>query len=1124
MKKALLLKSMLLLCALIVGMSSAWGQTTVQTTSFSSTRGNVGNDTKVNFTSYKGGGTTDPALSNNCIRLYQRTNGGLGGYIVIGVPENYVITDISITPNAVTKAGYMLTNTDPGSTTPSANSFVETDHACSQNTEYAVNNISSRYVVFGNFGDSNSNSTRRLDIKAISVTYQSTGGGNTPTISVDPTSLSGFTYVENSGSSTAKTIFVSGSNLTGDIGLSLGESSNYEMSKTQGSGYGNSLTLTQTDGAVEETPIYVRLKSGLEKGTYNGTLTLSSTGATDVVIDLSGIVTGQTYAIEQYTSPATAHGTITFSPVSPVETGAEVTLTATPADHYTFTADSWVFYKESGNDIVVDNSITVTNGKITMPAYNLYVDAIFAPIPVSSVSLNNTSALLKIGKELTLTATVLPENAADKSITWESNDENVATVDENGKVTAVALGTAAITVKSVAEPTKSATCTITVTDGSIDLSTTGEITFGNWSTSILGTSYGARECALTGSDGNTYYWNEVDGYYNNSGWQIKATTGKVTSPIIKSNYGFTISVTKKTNNVIISDGTNSGKNSLTTTKTSTPITIVGDGAYAVFTSIKITPQKAPVATEVVITDPGTLAKDATGTFAYTATAEVPYTASWASATPSVITISDAATGAYTAAGRGTSKITLTLTPDDATNYRTVTAERTVTVTAPVVITANDVEMTYGDAAKAIGATTSTGYAGTLSYHSGNDNIATVDDASGKVTAVAAGTTTITISAPADADNLYTAGEDVEITVTVNAPEGSNVNSAISEKNIYQNSLLASSLPTGWAGDGTVWGIQSSYGIVTTSGKTNGTYDMKSPDINLSGYEGVTVRFEHTGNGQSSSSSSFSSPSSACKVYIQEGDAEPVMLSINYFTGTDWDYVSSGIVDLSDYEGKTVHFIFRYTPTSGNNGKWEVKNFYVKGTPVITENATVAASGYGSYCYEYPIDLDKLDENVKAYIVTNASEGNVTFKQIAGTIKGGVPFILYGTAGVHTLTLAASSNNVPENNMLKGTLSPKYITTVEGDYTNFGLSGGKFVKINNGTLPANKAYLPILTSVVEGSTGAPTFDIIFDEGTTGVENVNRVTINDNKYYTLDGRRVENPTKGLYIVNGKKVMIK
>lgn len=94
------------------------------------------------------------------------------------------------------------------------------------------------------------------------------------------------------------------------------------------------------------------------------------------------------YAIEQYSTSSTAHGTISFSPESPVATGAEVTLTATPANGYTFTSNSWVFYKESGNDIVVDNSITVSNNKITMPAYDLYVDATFNEVQTYSLITN----------------------------------------------------------------------------------------------------------------------------------------------------------------------------------------------------------------------------------------------------------------------------------------------------------------------------------------------------------------------------------------------------------------------------------------------------------------------------------------------------------------------------------------------------------------------------------------------------------------------------------------------------------------------------------------------------------------------------------------------------------------
>lgn len=184
---------------------------------------------------------------------------------------------------------------------------------------------------------------------------------------------------------TYETLTVNGSYLTDNITLSLGETSNFEMS-TDLDTWTNTLTLTQSNGSVTDEEVAIRLKAGLAKGSYEGTLTLSSTGATNVGVSLSGTVTGQFFAIEQYTAPATAHGTISFSPTSPIEEGTEVTLSVEPAAGYTLTANSWVFYKESGEDFVVDNSITVTDNKFTMPSYALYVDGTFTAKPTYAIS------------------------------------------------------------------------------------------------------------------------------------------------------------------------------------------------------------------------------------------------------------------------------------------------------------------------------------------------------------------------------------------------------------------------------------------------------------------------------------------------------------------------------------------------------------------------------------------------------------------------------------------------------------------------------------------------------------------------------------------------------------------
>ena len=136
------------------------------------------------------------------------------------------------------------------------------------------------------------------------------------------------------------------------------------------------------------------------------TLTLSSTASGYVRIRRSGgnstatkfidnivITVGSgnpTYTLEQYSTPADAHGTITFSPSASVEAGTEVTLMATPADGYDFVANSWVLYKETDEDIVVDQSITVANNKFQMPAYDLWVDATFTAKPTYDITCVST--------------------------------------------------------------------------------------------------------------------------------------------------------------------------------------------------------------------------------------------------------------------------------------------------------------------------------------------------------------------------------------------------------------------------------------------------------------------------------------------------------------------------------------------------------------------------------------------------------------------------------------------------------------------------------------------------------------------------------------------------------------
>ena len=108
---------------------------------------------------------------------------------------------------------------------------------------------------------------------------------------------------------------------------------------------------------------------------------------------------------------------------------------------------------QAGKSAVI--TATTKTGKLTAK-----ITVKVNPVSVSSISLNRTSQNLSKGGTFTLTATIKPSNATNKTLTWISSDPSVAKVDKNGKVTALKNGTATITCKSANG--KTAKCTVTV--------------------------------------------------------------------------------------------------------------------------------------------------------------------------------------------------------------------------------------------------------------------------------------------------------------------------------------------------------------------------------------------------------------------------------------------------------------------------------------------------------------------------------------------------------------------------------------------------------------------------------------------------------------------------------------
>ena len=171
--------------------------------------------------------------------------------------------------------------------------------------------------------------------------------------------------------------------------------------------------------------------------------------------------------------------------------------------------------------------------------------------------------------------------------------------------------------------------------------------------------------------------------------------------------------------------------------------------------------------------------------------------------------------------------------------------------------------------------------------------------------------------------------------------------------------------------------------------------------------------------------------------------------------------------------------------------------------------TVGEAGYATFGYDAPVVFG---DDVEAYAAVYNAGGFVELTQLAGAAKN-TAVVLKAAPGNYTAKVqnvaapAANDLQVSDGN-------------VAGDGTIYVLAnkaqGVGFYKLASGDkVPAGKAYLTI------GGTPAPDF-LGFDGGTTSINELNVKGQADGTYFNLAGQRVAQPTKGLYIVNGKKVI--
>ncbi len=213
------------------------------------------------------------------------------------------------------------------------------------------------------------------------------------------------------------------------------------------------------------------------------------------------------------------------------------------------------------------------------------------------------------------------------------------------------------------------------------------------------------------------------------------------------------------------------------------------------------------------------------------------------------------------------------------------------------------------------------------------------------------------------------------------------------------------------------------------------------------------------------------------------------------------------------DGDYVLSFYRESTTSQNQicfSDIEIKT-------IADQTVSVTAAGYATYVSDNDLDYSNVS-GLTAYKATVEDE-TVTFTKVA-TVPAGEGVLLKGNAGDFNVPVTAGVTAwaAADNAFVRGTGATvasetdgkyNYILNKVGDVVGFYKAAGQ-------TVATNRAYL-------QSTASAARLGFKFDGEATGIKSIN-VNAENSDIYNLNGMRVEKPTKGLYIMNGKKVVVK
>ena len=530
----------------------------------------------------------------------------------------------------------------------------------------------------------------------------------------------------------------------------------------------------------------------------------------------------------------------------------------------------------------------------------------------------------------------------------------------------------------------------------------------------------------------------------------------------------------------------------------------------------------------------------------------------------VATVALKSAGVYTITAQSEGTATITIKSATSTNYAPASATVAITVTdtrseAGISFDETAIEQTWGDAFTGQALTNPHSLA--VTYSSTDETVATVST-TGEVEILKAGSTTIKATFAGDA--TYKAAI-ASYTLTVAKAEP---NLSFSQTNfqvpLNDNSFVAptlnnpNNLTVGYSSNNTdiavVNGTTGEIQLTTTAvgsatitayfagndnfkgGNAQYTIDVYDPNVKGSRNNPYTVADIIALNPTSTGTAA------ATDVYVKGYIAGCVNSSTGALITTSSSFVNSNLALVDDPDNTDEHISVQLASGS-NRTNYNVVNhpeligtiqilikadvFKYCGVPglknldevsVVSERVKVTSIGLATFASNNKLDFTNV-ENLEAYIAKE--NGDKVELTKVNKVAAGTGVLLRAKNDATTFDVPVTTDDADDatgNLFVRGTGAA--VATTDATYTNYILStkGGVpgFYHANGNTVAKNRAYL-------HTSVSAARIDLSFDE-LTGINEVKSQKETVEGIFDLQGRKVAQPAKGLYIVNGKKVVIK